>query len=313
MVSHDIARAGVARLRLGIGVVLALGVVEVLVSRYTSSLALLSDAGHLATDAATLGLAAYALKLGQRPATARHTYGFKRSGVVIAAVNGLVLLAIAFAIALGAVSRLQHPQTVTPAPVIVVAILALVVNLGLYWMLSEHSHELSVRSAALHVASDAVASVGVITAAAIILITGFQAADAIVSLGIAFLIAAGAAQLVSQATAVLDNMTPRDIDPELVRATMTATPGVEDVHDLHIWSMDGSHRAMSAHLTVADQSLTSVTNLLRELERNLCADYAIEHVTLQPESPTCVTDAAPYCDLDERHAIHSRPVRAAKN
>lgn len=278
---------------------------EVVAGRWTHSLALQSDAGHLGTDAATLGLVLYALARSRRPATARHTYGFHRSGIVVAGVNGLALFGISAAIAIGAIGRLSHPEPIDGVPVIAVATLALVVNIALLLMLSGRSHELSVHSAVLHIAADSLASLSVIVAAVVILTTGWTEADALVSLGIAFLISIGAVGLLLEATAILSEAAPRDLDTNAIRLSIETTAGVEDVHDLHIWSLSRAHRVLSAHVTVGDRPLGEVTMLLREIELRLCSDYGIEHATLQPECPSCASHATRYCDLDERHANHS--------
>ncbi len=302
--SHAHPAASVGRLRLSVAVVLCLAAVEVVVGRLSGSLALTSDAGHMGMDAASLMLALYAVAKAQQPATSRHTFGFHRSGAIVAAVNGSALLVVAVLIAMGAVSRLTHPEPIIAAPVIVTGILALALNLGMARLLAGHAHDLSVRSALLHILADALASVGVIVAAIIVLTTGWQQADAVVSLGIAGLIGAGAVTLLVETVAILTDAVPKGMDAEAVRTLIAATPGVIDVHDLHVWSLDRQHRALSAHVEVADASLSEVTTLLRALERRLCDEYGIEHATLQPECPSCVDDASLYCDLDERHAVH---------
>ena len=158
-----------------------------------------------------------------------------------------------------------------------------------------------VRSAALHVAGDALASAGVVVAGILLLTTGWRLADPAVSLGIAALIAVAALSVLLEAVHILSEGTPRDLDTDEVRRVMLAAPGVEGVHDLHIWSLDRNHRMLSAHVGVGDLPLTEVTAILRMLENMLCSHFAIEHATLQPECPSCEDDTV-VCDPEERHA-----------
>jgi cobalt-zinc-cadmium efflux system protein len=297
------APAGAAgRLRLALLGVAAVLAAELATGLRAGSLALLGDAAHLLTDSATLGLAWFAVARGRRAPTARHTYGFLRTGILVAAVNGAALLAVAAAIAVEAVARLRHPAAVAGVPVIAVAAFALLVNGSMGAALHAAGDELSVRSAALHVAADAVASAGVLVAGVLIVAVGWRPADPAVSLGIAVLIAGGAVVLLREALHILAEATPRDVDAEAVRALIAAMPGVEDVYDLHIWSLDRGHRALSAHVTVANRPLAEVTAALHAVETALCERFAIEHATLQPECPSCVDGVDPYCDMDARHA-----------
>ena len=300
--------AAIRRLRLAIGAVIVLAAVEIATGIASGSLALLSDAGHLVTDSATLGLAWFALARARRPAGASHTYGHHRNGILVAAVNGLVLLGIAAVIAVTAVGRLQHPAAVTSAPVIAVAAVALVVNVFLATRLNSANGGLSVRSAALHVAADALADAAVVAGGVVIAVTGFSRADAIASLVIAALVAAAAVRIVREAVHILNEATPRGLDLDAVRLRLAAMPGIEDVHDLHVWSLDSQHRAMSVHVLIADRPLAEVTAMIRDVERIVCDDFGIEHATVQPECPSCVGDPALYCDLDTHHDLaHAGP------
>ena len=296
-------RTSVRRLVVCAGIVLVVAVAEVVVGLASGSLALLGDAGHLSTDIATLGLTAYAIARSRRPATARHTFGYHRSGILTACINGVALLAVAALLALAAIARLQHPVDINAGPVLVIAMFALAVNFGLAMILSHGGDELSVRSAALHVIADAMASAGVIVSAGVILITGWRSADAMVSLLISALIAGAAISLLRTAFGILAETTPPDIDVAKLKETMLSHHGVDGVHDLHIWSIDSQHRALSAHVLVEDRPLADVTALLLNVERGLCADFGIEHVTLQPECASCAGDESLFCDFDERHVV----------
>ncbi len=299
-----------SRIKLAIGGVIAIALLEVAGGLASGSLALLSDAGHLVTDSATLALTWYAVSRSRRPAGARHTFGHHRSGIVVAALNGAVLLVIAAAITFGAITRLQHPASVSPVPVIIVGSLALVANVGIALVLHGAGGGLGVRSAALHVIADALTDAAVVVGAVALLVLGWSRADAVVSLLIAGLVFVGALGLLREALHILNEGTPRDLDAEQVRIRIAQLPGIEGVHDLHIWSLDREHRALSAHVTVADRPLAEVTAMIRSVEVVLCDEFGIEHATVQPECPSC-SDAAPvYCDLEEHHELVHRGGRA---
>jgi cobalt-zinc-cadmium efflux system protein len=304
--------SAIGRLRIALVAVVLVLLVEIAVGAHAHSLALISDAGHLATDTGTLGLAWFATARSRQPSSARHTFGHHRTGILVAAINAAVLLAVAVAIAFAAVVRLRHPMPVDATPVLAVAVFALVVNVYLARTLSGGGDELTTRSAKLHVIGDALASAGVIVSSLIILTTGWQSADAAVSLVIAALIAASAAGLLRETARILAESTPSDIDADAVRTLIAGTIGITDVHDLHIWSLSRNHRALSAHVTIGDRPLGEVTALLHQLEMMLCTDFNIEHATLQPECPSCQDGAPLYCDLSEWHnLVHTTGEAAA--
>jgi cobalt-zinc-cadmium efflux system protein len=298
-----------SRVKLAIAGVSVIALMEIAGGLASGSLALLSDAGHLVTDSATLGLTWYAVSRSRRPAGAQHTFGHHRGGIVVAALNGTVLVLIAAAIAAGAVTRLQHPAAVAPVPVIVIGSLALAANAAIALLLRDAGGGLGVSSAALHVVADALTDAAVIVGAVALLVLGWTRADAIVSLLIAALVFAGALRLLREALQILNEGTPRDLDAELVRTRIAQLPGVEGVHDLHIWSLDREHRALSAHVTVADRPLVEVTAMIRSVEVLLCDEFGIEHATVQPECPSCSEAAPIYCDLEEHHELVHRGVQ----
>jgi cobalt-zinc-cadmium efflux system protein len=300
---------GTARIAAAAVLVAVIATLEVVVGLTSRSLALLGDATHLTTDLGTLALTNWALRRSGRPADARHTFGYLRSGIIVATVNGMALIAVSAGIAAAAIARLSHPVSVSAGPVLLVAAIALAFDLAIAWSL-HRDNELTMRSATLHFAGDAAASASVIVAAIIILLTQWRAADPIVSLVIAVLIALSGLSLLRETTFILHESTPRDIDFDAVRETITSAPGVEGVHDLHIWSLDRRHRALSAHISVTDQPLGAITVALRQIEQALCEKFAIEHATLQPECPDCEDDPDAFCAIEQRHERHA-PVSSA--
>jgi cobalt-zinc-cadmium efflux system protein len=302
--------ATISRVRLAIAGVIVIAAMEIAGGIASGSLALLSDAGHLVTDSATLGLTWYAVSISRRPAGARNTFGHHRGGIVVAALNGAVLLVIAAAIAFGAVTRLQHPISVAAVPVIVVGAIALLANSAIAVLLNGAGGGLGVRSAALHVIADALTDAAVVVGALTLLVFGWTRADAVVSLLIAGLVVVGAVALLREALSILNEATPRDVDVDLLRARIVAVPGIEGVHDLHIWSLDREHRSLSAHVTVADRPLGEVTAMMKSVELLLCDDFGIDHATLQPECPSCTDEAPLFCNVDEHHELVHQGARS---
>jgi cobalt-zinc-cadmium efflux system protein len=293
----------ISRIRLAIAAVSLIAALEIGGGLLSGSLALLSDAGHLVTDSATLGLTWLAISRSRRPAGAEHTFGHHRGGIVVAALNGAVLLLIAAAIAIGAISRLQHPSSVSAVPVLVIGLLALAGNSGIALLLRGAGGGLGVQSAALHVIADALTDAAVVVGAIALLLFGWTRADAVVSLVIAALIVTGAVRLLREALHILNEGTPRDLDAQVVSTRIRTLPGIEGVHDLHIWSLDREHRALSAHILVADRPLGEVTAMIRSVELLLCEEFDIEHATLQPECPSCSVEAPLYCNIEGHHEL----------
>lgn len=251
-----------------------------------NSLALLADAGHMLADVAALGLALFVAHLAQRPATAQRTFGLLRLEILAALVNGAVLIAIALGIAIEAVERLRTPAAVDARLLAGVASIGLLANIAAATMLHRgHQHSLNQRAAYFHVLSDLAGSVGVLLAAAIVLFTGWTAADPLISVAISALILAGAWRLVRESVDVLLEATPRHIALDDVHAGLTAVPGVRAIHDLHVWTVTSGVVAMSAHLVVPDPSAHQ--RVLEESQSRM-ARLGIDHVTVQIErESTC--------------------------
>ena len=268
---------------LGLALALTLGyaVVELVAGTVFKSLALVSDAGHMFSDALALGLAWFAAWVSARPAGSRHSYGLARAEVVAAFVNGVALLLVVVFIAVESIQRLMQPQDVDGLGVMVVAFIGLVLNLAVVLILSRGERSLNLRAAMLHVTSDVVGSVAALVAGAVIYFTGWKPIDPILSIVIALLILASTIGLLREALHVLMEGVPRSVKLEEVGKAIARTPGVRSVHDLHIWNISSGRVALSAHLDVDD--LSAWPTMLDQARHVLEERFGIDHVTLQPE------------------------------
>jgi cobalt-zinc-cadmium efflux system protein len=268
---------------LGLALALTLGyaIVELVAGTVFKSLALVSDAGHMFSDALALGLAWFAAWVSARPAGSRHTYGLARAEVLAAFVNGVALLLVVVFIAVESIRRLMQPQDVDGLGVMVVAFVGLVLNLAVVLILSRGERSLNLRAAMLHVTSDVVGSVAALIAGAVIYFTGWKPIDPILSIVIALLILASTIGLLREALHVLMEGVPRSVKLEEVGKAIARITGVRSVHDLHIWNISSGRVALSAHLDVDD--LSRWPTMLKEARHVLEERFGIDHVTLQPE------------------------------
>jgi len=273
-----------ARLRLGLALTLAVLLIEFAGGLFSHSLALLSDAGHVLTDVFALGLAWFAVEQSKRPADQRRTYGYQRVSILAALLNAITLIVIVLAIAIEAVRRLMDPAPVQGGLVIATALVAIAINAFVILTLRGDRDNLNLRAAMLHVTGDVAASVGVVIAGAVILLTGWLPIDPLLSLAIAALIAYGAWGIVRETVNLLLEGTPREVDLAAVRAEITGTKLVTDVHDLHVWALSSDEMALSCHIVIDDTSLGDAEHVVRDLESKLCDRFAIGHTTIQVES-----------------------------
>ena len=272
------------RKALKIAAVLTAGfmLVEVAGGLITGSLALLADAGHMLSDSFSLVLALFAVSLAARPATSRRTFGFKRAEILAALVNGLLLALVSIWVVVEAIRRLGDPVEVLAGGMLTVAIIGLGVNLLAAWVLYRSSGEsLSVRAALRHVLADLAGSVGVIVAAVVIMLTGWEAADPIISILISLLIVASAWSILRDSVDVLLEAVPRGLDAEKIGMAMASVPEVEQVHDLHVWEITSGFPSLSAHVLVGKDSDCHAARA--EIEAVLHDEFQIDHVTLQVE------------------------------
>jgi cobalt-zinc-cadmium efflux system protein len=277
----------VARLRLAFALTALVLVVEVVGGLLAHSLALLSDAGHVLTDMIVLALSAFALLQMRRPANPRQSFGYQRVGILIALLNGLILAAIVIGIVIEAVRRLQNPGPVQGGLMAGAAVVGLVISLLIARWLAPLGRDLTVRSALVHVLSDAWAAGGVILAGLVIVATGWRLVDPLLSLGIAALIAWSAWRVMVAAVNILLESMPSDVRTESVVDAVKQVPGVRDLHDLHVWSLSAQSRAMSAHLLIDDQRVAQAQDILAEVREVLAHGFGIEHTTIQFESLVC--------------------------
>jgi cobalt-zinc-cadmium efflux system protein len=272
-----------------LGLTVAMLAAEVVGSVFSGSLALLADAGHMATDAAGIALALGAVTLAQRPARGRRTFGWQRAEILAAVANGLLLLAVAVYVLIAAVQRVGHPPTIGSSLMLVVASVGLVVNLlSLAVLHGGRDASLNVRGAYLEVLGDALGSVAVIVAAVVIATTGWVAADVVASVAIGFLVLPRAWHLLREAFDVLLEAAPRGVDLEQVRAHMVEVDGVLGVHDLHAWTITSGLPVLSAHVVVTEAALDGGHGgrVLDALCACLGTHFDVEHCTFQLESET---------------------------
>ena len=267
-------------------------VVEVLAGIEAHSLALLSDAGHNFTDALALLLAWVGFVLQSRPADENKTYGYQRAGVLSAFVNALTLLALSVWIFYESVLRLRNPQPVRAGVMMWVAALGVVLNGGIMWALrAARRHDLNVRSAFVHMLGDALGSAAIVAGAIAIRLTGWGQIDPALSILIGILIVWTAWDIIRESLNILLEGLPRGLHLGDVAAAIGATEGVLAVHDLHIWSLGSSTRALSCHVVVADAPLSAGDALLRRLDLMLAERFQIDHTTVQLEHAGCAISA----------------------
>jgi len=288
-------RLGIA-LGLNVGLVLA----QVVFGLIAHSLGLLADAGHNLSDVAAVVVSLVAVRWARRAPTAERSYGHHRGTILAALINAAMILAVSGAILWEGLRRLAHPHPVQAGLVVGVALAAFAVNGVAALVLRGHDSDLNMRSALLHMAGDAVASLGVAVAGVVILLTGrFLWLDPVMSMAIGGLIAIEAFQLVRQAAEVLLESTPRDVDLRRLTSTMSTVEGVENVHDLHVWSLSSEVRALSAHLVLSGHpSLEEAQVVGDRVKSAVATPFSIAHSTLELECEPCADADGGPCGMD---------------
>ena len=291
---HD--RASGSRRRLSVVLVLTAVymVAEVLGGWWTGSLALLADAGHMLADVAALALALMAVWFGARPATSSKTFGYHRLEILAALINGVALVLISLFIFYEAYHRWAAPPEVKSTQMILVASGGLLINIVCAWVLhGDRKDDLNVRGAWLHVVGDALGSVGAILAGALMSIYGWYTADPLFSVLIGLLVVWSSWHLIRESTNVLLEGTPAHINLAAVEDAILETDGVENVHDLHIWTITSGREALSAHVIHAYS--TSQPELLKELRTKLHDRFGVDHLTIQMETPDFEDETFHFC------------------
>lgn len=279
--SHGVAADADRRwLGIALGLITGFMAIEVVIGILAHSLALISDAAHMLTDAVSIVLALIAMRLAARPARGGFTYGLKRAEILSAQANGLTLLLLAVWLAYEAVRRLLDPPPVEGGLVLVTALAGIVVNIAAAWCISKANRtSLAVEGAYQHILNDLFAFIGTAVAGLIVLTTGFRQADSIASLVVVVLMVKAGYGLVRESGRILLEAAPAHVDPDTVGDRLVGQPPVTEVHDLHIWTITSGQAALSAHVLVAPEGDCHAVR--RDLEALLAKEYGITHTTLQ--------------------------------
>ncbi len=302
--NHGHAAPAGRKLLYGIILSLTILIVEVIGGLLSNSLALLSDAGHVLTDVFALGLSWYGVRQAIRPANHRMTFGYHRVGVIIAILNALSIFAIAGFILFEAYNRFQRVEVVDSPVMMGIALIGLAANgIVVFWLRGERKGNINLRSAMWHALGDALASVGVIVGGLMIWLTGLYWIDPLVSVIISLIILASAWSILREGVHVILEATPKDVDVRAMISTIKQIKGVEDIHDVHVWSISSDLRAMNGHILIDDISTSQAARIREEIEKVVLEKYQIIHTTLQLESTAC--DASDmFCDLNHKDENH---------
>ena len=295
---HKAGSSG-SRLRAALIIVLVIMVAEVVGGILSNSLALLGDAGHMLVDALALGLSLFALNIARRPATPAKTYGYHRAEILAALANGTTLVLISLYIFYEAYNRFLEPPEVKTPLMILVASIGLIANLAGIFLLRGGSHRsLNIKGALWHIVGDTISSVAVIIAGIIITVTGWRIVDPIIAIFIGLIILWGAARLVRESVDILLESTPKHIQVDKVIETLKKVPGVQDIHDIHIWTITSGIHALSAHLIIDDQRVSQSGEIVETVNKDLGRYFDITHTTLQLECQKCETCPSGYiCEI----------------
>src|SRR6266513_6462895 len=303
---HVHAKAGNERtsrvLRVSLGVTAAYIVLLVVAGMKAHSLALLSEAGHNLTDFVALLLSLVAVYLQSRPPSATHTYGYHRAGVLAALVNAATLVIISFLIFYEGVKRIQQPQSVHAGTMMWVAAAGVIMNGAIALMLYRTDRDVNVRSALLHEIGDTLSTAAVIAGGWTILVTGQTWIDPALSLAIGALILWSSFGIMRETLNILLEGTPRGMKLDHVEAAIRQIDGVNDVHDLHVWSIGSETSALSCHISIADIPPSASERILRDVKQCLHHDFSINHTTIQFEHAVCEVAHGCVIPVQEEHS-----------
>jgi cobalt-zinc-cadmium efflux system protein len=271
----------------------------------TNSLALLSDAGHMLSDAVSLGVGLFAFIIGERVANYSKTYGYKRFEILAALFNGVTLILVSLYIFYEAIQRFQEPADIASGGMLTIAVIGFLVNIVVAWILmrGDTSENLNIRAAFLHVLGDLLGSVGAITAALLVLLFGWSWADPVASVIVAALVIISGWRVTKDSIHVLMEGTPRNVEMSKIIDCMEKTPGILSIHDLHVWSITSGQNALSCHAVVRGNLLVEESqHMLRNIEHDL-EHLGIGHVTIQMETASHKHEESLMCQHDaESHA-----------
>lgn len=280
---HHHAASGLHRTFI-IAIILALGfaIIEVIGGLWSGSLALLSDAGHMASDAVALVIAGLAAWISVKPPSEKHSYGYGRAEVIAAWISSAGMLVLSLIVIVEAVRRISHPHPVNEIPVMFIATIGLIINLLIAFLLAKRERTLNIRAVLLHVFSDIIGTLAVLISGIVIYFTQWMIIDPVLSIVIGLLIAFSSINLLREAFTVLMEGVPQHLNFSQVLKTMTVHEGVNAIHDLHIWTLSSGKVALSAHVDIND--LAKWEHVLASLQALLKNEYEIDHITLQPEA-----------------------------
>ncbi|HEY3514225.1 cation diffusion facilitator family transporter [Kribbella sp. NPDC051137] len=291
-----------------LALILGFMVAEVIVGLAAGSLALVTDAAHMLTDAIAIALALLAIRLAAKPPRGGFTYGFKRVEILSAQANGITLLLLAAYFVYEAINRLIHPPEVQGALVLITGLAGIVVNLLATWLISKANRtSLNVEGAFQHILNDLFAFVATAIAGLVVLLTGFTRADAIAAFVVAVLMLKAGIGLVRDSGRIFLEAAPAAIDPQALGAELCAVPGVVEVHDLHVWEITSGEPAASAHILVAEG--LDCHQIRIRIEEVLAERHQLTHSTLQVDHATA--DRAEEHCADAHGAVHRSPTTAA--
>jgi cobalt-zinc-cadmium efflux system protein len=287
------------RLLLALIMAFLIFVAEVFGGIFSNSLALLSDAGHVLTDAFAIGLSLIAAMIAKRPSDFRATYGYQRVGLLAAIINGVSLLIIAGYIFYETYKRFLAPPEIDTSLMLAIASGGLVGNGIMALILSKGHHDLNIKSAWLHILGDLLASVGVVISGVIVHFTGFRLADPIAGCLVGILVLGGGVRVVKESLWVFLEMAPVGFDVEEISKIIQDIPDVQGIHDVHLWSISHGAPAFSAHVWVSDQKLSKSDEIRRQIENSL-KKIGILHTVLQLECAECEKNGL-YCQVRTEH------------
>ena len=294
----------VGRMKFVVLLTVGIFVLELVGGILTHSLALLSDAGHIFADVMALGLSWGALALSVLPANQRKTYGYLRAEVIAAVINGATLLLISIWIFIEAYRRISHPVPVKSLEMFSIALIGLLINLVVFFKLKGISeHSLNLKSAFLHVWGDMLASGGVIAGGIIMLFTRFYVVDPIVSVLVGLIILRGAFSVIRESTDILLEGVPRNLKLKDIESVIRKIEGVEDLHELHVWSVSSKDVALSCHIVIQEQSTHSAQQILDKIREQVAGLFHIEHTTIQFECQSCTPSRSECLFTESRRSI----------